>query len=56
MGTLTVLQGSGPGHELAGEMAERIEAVIYEYADRVPLALAVGVLEIVKRELLEEQQ
>ncbi len=35
-------------------MAEKIKAEVYSYADRIPLALAIGVLEIVKRELLEE--
>lgn len=33
-------------------MAERIKAVIHEY-DGIPLALAVGVLRIVEKELIE---
>ena len=55
--TLKVLRTTGgPGHEIAGEMAEKIKAVIYEYSDRVPLALAIGVLEIVKTEVMGEQR
>lgn len=36
----------------AAEMAERIKAVIHEY-DGIPLALAIGVLRIVEKELIE---
>lgn len=43
-----------PHTELAAEMCDRIKTVVYEYADRVPLALAVGVVEIVKMELMED--
>ncbi len=45
----------GPAHEMAGEMAEKIKKVIYEYSDKVPVALAIGVLEIVKAEIMGEQ-
>ena len=45
----------GPGQEIAGEMADKVKAVIYEYSDKVPLALAIGVLEIVKIEIMEAQ-
>lgn len=38
----------------AQEMCERIKEVIYDYGGDVPLALAVGVLEIVKKEIMEE--
>lgn len=34
-----------------GEMAEQIREVIYAYANRVSLAEALGVLEIVKQEV-----
>ena len=34
--------------EHLGEMASKIEAVVYEYADRISLAEAIGILEIVK--------
>lgn len=53
---LRVFEGHGtPGHVLAGEMAERIKEVIYDYSGRLPVAAAVGVLEIVKAEILDEQ-
>ncbi len=55
--TLEVLKTSGrPSHEIAGEMAEKITALVYEYSNQVPLALAVGVLEIVKTLIIEEQR
>lgn len=41
--------------DAAGEMAADIKAAIYRHADRVPLALAIGVLEIVKAEIIREQ-
>ena len=49
---LRVFKGGAPTHETAGEMAERITDLVYEYADRIPLAAAVGVLEVVKSEIL----
>lgn len=42
--------------ELAGEMCDRIKEVVYEYSQLVPAALAIGVLEIAKMEILEEQE
>ena len=42
--------------ELAGEMCERIKELVYEYSDLVPAALAVGVLEIAKHEILRDQE
>lgn len=54
MAELRVFPGNGQkGHELANEMANRLNDVIYDYAGRVPLATALGVIEIVKIELLE---
>jgi len=41
--------------EHLGEMASKIEAVVYEYADRISLAEAIGILEIVKAQILEDQ-
>lgn len=41
--------------EHLGEMANKIEAVFYEYADRISLAEAIGILEIVKAQILEDQ-
>ena len=50
--SLKVFSGGAPAHETAGEMAERITDLVYEYSDRIPLAAAIGVLEIVKVEIL----
>ena len=41
--------------EHLGEMANKIEAVVYVYADRISLAEAIGILEIVKAQILEDQ-
>jgi len=38
---------------LAADMAEELSLVISSYVDKVPLALAVGVLRIVEKELME---
>jgi len=40
--------------ELAGELATKISELVHEYDDRVPLALAIGVLRIVENELIKE--
>ena len=40
--------------ELAGELAARVSELIHEYDDRIPLALAIGVLRIVENELIKE--
>lgn len=46
---------TGNSHEeLAEELCNRLKLVVYEYSDRIPLALAVGVIEIVKVEILQE--
>jgi hypothetical protein len=37
----------------AAEMADDIKAAIHKHDDKVSLALALGVLEIVKKELIE---
>lgn len=44
---------SKPHAQIAGELANDIKAVIYKYEDRIPLALAIGVLCIVEKELLD---
>ena len=44
---------SKPHAQIAGDMSEEIKAVIYKYAGAIPLALAIGVLRIVERELLD---
>ena len=40
--------------QLARGMAEEIKDVIYRYHETMPLATAIGVLEIVKVELMQE--
>lgn len=44
---------SKPHAQLAGEMADEIKTVIYSYEQKMPLALAVGVLRIVEKEILD---
>ena len=41
---------------LSGEMCDKIKEIIYSYSDRVPAALAIGVLHIAAKEILDEQQ
>ena len=41
--------------EHLGTLAEDIQALIYVYVNRISLAEAIGVLEIVKAQLLEEK-
>lgn len=41
--------------EHLGTLAEDIQSLIYEYVNRISLAEAIGVLEIVKAQLLEEE-
>lgn len=53
---LKVFTGGQNTQTSCGELAEKIKAVIYEYSDRVPLAAAVGVLEIVKVEIMQDHQ
>lgn len=53
---ITAISGGGRGQDVAGEMAERIKDLVHEYDDRVPLALAVGVLDIVRHELLRDAE
>lgn len=51
-----IATASKPHAVIAAEMCEEIKAVVYSYADKVPAALAIGVLEIAKQEILEEQR
>jgi len=46
---------SKPHAQIAGELGEAIKKLIYEQADKIPLALAIGVLRIVEKEILDEQ-
>ena len=49
-----ITASSKPHYQIAGEMAEDVKRIIYEYADKIPLALAIGVLRIVEKELMDE--
>ena len=51
---MTIIHPPFQRHHL-GEMAERIKEVIYEYADRVSVAEVLGILEIVKAEIYEQE-
>jgi hypothetical protein len=42
--------------KLAEGLAEEIKEVIYKYSESMPLATAIGCLEIVKTELLKEHE
>jgi len=40
---------------MAGILAGRIKKLVYEYENMIPLALAIGVLHIVAKEIIDEQ-
>lgn len=40
--------------EIAGALADEIKTAIFKHAGQIPLALAIGVLRIVEKELLDE--
>jgi hypothetical protein len=42
--------------KLAEGLAEEIKEVVYRYSEAMPLATAIGVLEIVKLELVQAHQ
>ena len=57
MSDLRVLTGDGKrAEDVTGEMAERIRDLIREYNGRTTLAAAVGVLHIVAKELMEDNE
>jgi hypothetical protein len=39
---------------IAAELSDKIKEAVYEYSNKIPLALAIGVLEIVKKEILDD--
>lgn len=41
---------------IAAAMADEIKKIIYEYSDEIPLALAIGVLKIVEKEILDDHE
>lgn len=42
--------------EIAGEMAEKIKEIIYEYSEQIPLVMALGVLRVVEIEITAHHQ
>jgi hypothetical protein len=42
-------------NDLISEMDDRIREVVYSYAEKVPVAVAIGVLHIAAKEILDEQ-
>ena len=55
MTDIRIIEGGKPSHEAAGELAERVKALVYEYADRMALATAIGALEIAKLEIVQDR-
>ena len=54
MGDLRVFTGGGKRDtDLADDMCKAVKAAVYEFSGRVPLATAIGVLEIAKQEILD---
>lgn len=54
---LKVFVGGGESVQAAsGELCERIKALVYEYAGRLPVASVLGVREIVKQEIIETER
>jgi len=55
MTDLKVLKGTGkPAPERAGDIVEKIRNVIAEECEGMPLATVIGILEIVKQEILAD--
>lgn len=49
-------EGGKPAQDHAADMCEAIKATVYQFAGKVPLATAIGVLEIAKREIIDESE
>ena len=56
MREVNVFTGGKRPQDQAESMANDIKAAVYAYSDKVPLALAIGVLDIVKNEIMDESQ
>lgn len=54
--TLFMSRANEKNCEIAGEMADKIKEIIYEYEDQIPLVLALGVLRVVEIELTNDHQ
>ncbi len=52
----TVVEGDGRSiNEVIYEMDDRLREVVYSYANKVPVAVAIGVLHTLAKEILDEQ-
>jgi hypothetical protein len=51
-----VMEGGGAVLDRAEQLSDAIKSACYENAEGLPLALVLGVLEIVKAEILEEHR
>jgi hypothetical protein len=55
MSDIKVFSGGVRAEVAAGQMCQEIKKAVYSFAGRVPLATAIGVLDIAKHEILQEQ-
>ena len=54
-GKITSISGGQRTLDVTAEMGDKIKELLYSYSDRnLPLATVIGVLEIVKEEILED--
>ena len=56
MKKFTTIKGGKPAIAHAADMCEAVKSAVYDFADKVPLATAIGVLAIAQREILDEQE
>jgi len=52
---VSVIEFGKRGQDPAADMFEAVKAAVYEFAEKVPLATAIGVLELAKLEIISEQ-
>ncbi len=52
--TLEIAAQGKRATDVSEELRDQIKAAIYSFSGQMPLATAIGVLEIVKKEILEE--
>lgn len=51
-----VIAGSGTPAEQSEELADKLKALVYAYEGKLSLSAAIGVLEIVKYEIIQEHR
>ena len=56
MTNLVKLEGGQPVNQMSKELAEKLVAAVNEYADRIPLAAAIGVLSLVQKQIIEDAE